>query len=446
MRESTVYDLPSEEAIIASVLLQPDVIDEVMASVQPTEMSELNGAILRTMIDVVAGRPNANPSVQLVLPGLHSAHRSLEPPEGWAAYLAALYERPTPLWNLSEYCRNVRNAARRAQLKSVAARVHAIASDPMRSPDEIQDAIETEVALATDRHCEHHEVRIAEAVGRVLDRMGNEAEDSHAVPTGFDDLDPWLGGGLRPGQLVILAARPSIGKSAFATNVAVNAALSGGVAIASLEMSERELTERMIAAAGDVPLAAIQSPHRSSTHVAAIENAANELRQLPLVISDDSEAGPADVIALARRTKRRFGLRLVVVDYLQLMNVDQRTKGDSREREIATLTRRLKIAAKKLQVPILCLSQLSREAVKSPGPPQLHHLRESGAIEQDADVVLFLHRDDAPDDAGPGTLIATQVHIAKNRGGAKRYVNLMWHGSRTRFVNSIQTKPLSAFN
>ena len=256
------------------------------------------------------------------------------------------------------------------------------------------------------------------------------------LETGFTTLDRMLSG-FRPGELIVLAARPGVGKSALAGNIAANICdkIGGRVLFASLEMTQGELCERMLSSASGVDHALMRAGNLTAKHRATIVETAVRLSQWQLRIDDRHGQRVADIVAQARRMQMRGGLDLVVIDYLQLMAPDN--PRDPRQEQVARMSRGLKGAAKSLKVPILCLAQLNRQADTPNDPPRLSHLRESGAIEQDADVVLFIHRTEEekakanrngkpPEAAGKDENSEASLIISKQRNGPTGPIKLEW--------------------
>jgi replicative DNA helicase len=240
---------------------------------------------------------------------------------------------------------------------------------------------------------------------------------------------------LRSGEFVIVGARPRVGKTSFALNLLEHVAgFSQPVLFVSLEMTRIELGDRLLSSRSGVPFELIRRGSKNSDNRRSIIDAQAELAPLPIFFDDSPRRTIADIAAQARRVKRRSGLALVVIDYLQLIEPDN--VRDQRQEQVAKMARRLKTLARELSVPIVCLAQLNREADKAADhKPRLSHLRESGAIEQDADVVILLHREslyrDDPDLRGKAEAI-----VAKNRNGRAGTVPLIWNDATTTFVST----------
>ncbi len=255
------------------------------------------------------------------------------------------------------------------------------------------------------------------------------------TPTGFDDLDA-ITGGLQPGAMIVLAARPGMGKSALVTNICENAAINHGkpVLLFSLEMSEAELAQRFVASQARIKGDDLRKGRVREDKWPHVLRAANELARAPLFIDDSSDVSVLDIRAKCRRMYSKYGeLGLIVVDYLQLMRADGRI--ENRAEQIGQMSRGLKILAQELKVPVIALSQLNRSVEsRTDKRPMLSDLRESGSIEQDADMVMFIYRDEyydkESDRAGEADLI-----IAKNRAGALNDVTLTFQGEFLKFSN-----------
>ncbi|MBI3466124.1 MAG: replicative DNA helicase [Planctomycetes bacterium] len=262
------------------------------------------------------------------------------------------------------------------------------------------------------------------------------------VPTGFADLDG-LTGGLHESELVILAARPSMGKTALATNIAEHATLGANTPtlFVSLEMARLELAQRMLCSRGKINGSKFRNGRISELDSRKLIEASAELSQGPLFIDDTPGRTLTEIAATARRLRRKGGLGLIIIDYLQLIEPDN--PRDPRQEQVAKIARRLKALARELKVPVLCLAQLNRQAEASrDNIPRLSHLRESGAIEQDADVVMFVHRDEyyltAEDRENPNNkhlLGLAEIIVAKQRNGPVGEVKLRWFQEYTRFEN-----------
>ncbi|UQK59480.1 replicative DNA helicase [Fenollaria massiliensis] len=273
---------------------------------------------------------------------------------------------------------------------------------------------------------------MSETVQTIMKRVQNRGELS-GVTTGFTDLNSLLGG-FQKSDLVLLAARPSMGKTALAVNLAVNAAKAGKkVAMFSLEMSKTQIGQRILAAFAQMNLSSLFKGELEGTDLVNLITASNELSNYNLHIDDTAAISLIELKAKLRRLKMEEGLDLVVIDYLQLMTTGERI--ENRVQEISQISRGLKAIAKELDVPVLALSQLSRALEQRPDKrPKLSDLRESGAIEQDADIVMFLYRDYVYNKETENPNLA-EVIVSKHRNGPIGVVNLIWKDEYTRFFD-----------
>jgi replicative DNA helicase len=306
-------------------------------------------------------------------------------------------------------------------------------------PDDVAEALdkaETLVFDVADRRSVDTVLGLKELLSRSLDRLEELAGRSGTItgiPTGYTDLDEHLAG-LQPSNLIVVGARPSMGKPAFALGMAAHAAMSGEqVLLFSLEMSHLEIAQRVLSAEARVDATHMRSGRLSDQDFQKISQAVGRLSDAPLSVDDNPNVTIMDIRAKARRLKARSGLSLVIVDYLQLMT--GRHNAESRQVEISEISRGLKILARELNIPVIALSQLSRNLeARSDKRPMLSDLRESGAIEQDADVVMFIYRDEVynQDSNDRGT---AEIIVAKHRNGPTGVVELSFIGNYARFVN-----------
>ncbi len=280
------------------------------------------------------------------------------------------------------------------------------------------------------------------AIKHVIDKFDKIARDPtsiNGIPTGFKDFDA-ITNGLQNSDIIMLAARPGVGKTSFSMNIVVNAAVEHGkkCAVFSLEMSKEQLMQRAICSLARVSMAKALKGEMDADEWKRIWTATKKLEQSGLYVDQSSLTTPADVLTKCRRLKAKEGLDLVMIDYIQLMKGSAVKSTDNRQTEVTAISRDLKVAAKELNVPIIVLSQLSRSVESRQGDhrPMLSDLRDSGAIEQDADIVLFLYNPDKYNDVeqigDPGTV---ELIVAKHRNGSTGTVKLRWVGEYTSFFN-----------
>lgn len=354
---------------------------------------------------------------------------------GGAPYLHTLTQRVTATVSVPGLCANVREKKARRDIITAAMQAMQQAYSGENEADKIADRAQ-EALIAAVRGTKDTDYRpIGDLLQPTLDEV--EAIAAHdgsmrGVPTGFTDLDSYLNG-LQPGQLVVVAARPAIGKSTLALDMARHAAVQFDktVAFFSLEMSATDITMRMLSAEGKVELHRMRSGSLTDQDWERIARVTTPMGQAPLLVDDSPNMTIPQIRAKARRIKQNHGLSLIVVDYLQLMSSGQRV--ESRQNEVSEFSRSLKLLAKELEVPVVALSQLNRgPEQRADKKPLLSDLRESGAIEQDADVVILLHREDAHDEDTPRRGEADFI-IAKHRNGPTGTVAVAFQGHFSRF-------------
>lgn len=322
------------------------------------------------------------------------------------------------------------------------AQISALAFDAPEDTKEVVDRAEKLLLDVTNRDVRQSEQSLEEIMGELYEELEEQSmagEKTLGVQTGFPKIDECLLG-LRPGQMIVLGARPGVGKTSFALNLATNAAYHGAsVAFFSLEMSKAEIAQRLLAAEARIGLQEIRSARIRDDQWPQILEAVNQLSQLDIVIDDTPGTTVTEVRAKARRMLRGKKLGIVVLDYLQLVSPPQGGhRADSRATEVGEMSRGIKIMAKDLGVPVVALSQLNRTVENRTGKrPQLSDLRESGSIEQDADIVCFLDRSMNEEEAAREDRPAvgeTTFIIAKNRSGSLADVPLTFLASSTKFV------------
>ena len=322
------------------------------------------------------------------------------------------------------------------------AQISALAFDAPEDTKEVVDRAEKLLLDVTNRDVRQSEQTLEEIMGELYEELEEQSmsgEKTLGVQTGFPKIDECLLG-LRPGQMIVLGARPGVGKTSFALNLATNAAYHGAsVAFFSLEMSKAEIAQRLLAAEARIGLQEIRSARIRDDQWPQILEAVNQLSQLDIVIDDTPGTTVTEVRAKARRMLRGKKLGVVILDYLQLVSPPQGGhRADSRATEVGEMSRGIKIMAKDLEVPVIALSQLNRTVENRTGKrPQLSDLRESGSIEQDAAIVCFLDRSMNEDEAAREDRPAvgeTTFIIAKNRSGSLADVPLTFLASSTKFV------------
>ncbi len=317
----------------------------------------------------------------------------------------------------------------------------ALAYDAPEDTAEVVDKAEEMILGITEKNISSSYSTVADIMEDLYTQLGEmctRGNDSLGIQTGFPSIDRSLLG-LRPGQMVVVGARPAVGKTSFALNLAVNAAIEGAtVAFFSLEMSNLEIAQRLLASRSGVDMQAIRSGNIKNTDWPAILKATEELSQLDILIDESTDVTVTDIRAKARRMLHEKENCLIILDYLQLVQSSGSVAQQSRANQVSDMSRGIKIMAKELGCPVIALSQLNRAGSSRTDPtPQLVDLRESGSIEQDADIVMLLDRsyteEEAKSDKRPDFGV-TRCIIAKNRSGPVATVDLMFLGGKTKFV------------
>lgn len=362
---------------------------------------------------------------------------------GGNAYLARMVANSAGASNIQAYAKIVRDRAMLRQLIEATGDIAASAYEPEgREVVELVDEAERRVFDIADRgqRTGIGFEPVNELIGASLDRLqelSDRRNEIIGVATGFIDLDK-MTAGLQKGDLVIIAGRPSMGKTALALNIAASAAAGNRIStgILSMEMSKEQIMFRLIGALGRVNQQLLRTGRLSDADWQRVKKALDELKDAPLFIDDAPALKPTEVRARARRLKREHDLGLFVVDYLQLMQAEG--TNENRTTEISRISQSLKSLARELNIPVVALSQLNRGVEqRTDKRPMMSDLRESGAIEQDADVIIFIYREDFYDKETPKKGLA-EIIIRKQRNGDTGTVNLIFKGEYTRFENYVR--------
>ncbi|MED5449403.1 MAG: replicative DNA helicase [Planctomycetota bacterium] len=427
-------NLEAERGVLGSVLLMNEVLDEVVEVLAAdhfyTDGHRKIFSAIRRLYD--NGTQAIDP---LTLAEELDRHSQLDD-IGGASYLEQVLESVPHAAHARYYAGIVREKWVQRQLIFACNEILSECYDGSNDPDDVLSAAEQRIFRILDDQGEPRKIEIKDILLDAFDRINERMENDEVIsgiPTGFPDLDQRLNG-LQPTELVVLAARPSMGKTALVCNLAEGVAMEAGqgVLLFSLEQSNLELAERLLCIRSQVNSHRLRSGTLDDDERKLLVHASAELSEAPLFLDDQPGRTIAQITAVARRLQRRNGVRVVIIDYLQL--IEPEDKSSPREQQIALITRRLKALAKELSVPVIALAQLNGGVEhREDKRPRLSDLRESGAIEQDADVVMFLHRPEHynPEDR-PGE---ADVIIAKNRNGPTDSVTLTWIKESMRFTN-----------
>jgi replicative DNA helicase len=426
------HSTEAEQSVLGGLLIDASAFDRVADVVREGDFYRSDHRAIFRAISRLADR--GQPADVVTVGEDLEAHGELEH-AGGAAYLLTLTNNTASAANVRRYAEIVREHVLRRDLLVISGDIAQRAYE--RAPiNETIEFAQARVMAITDSRANNAPRRAAEFTAAVVDEIEERiqhAERLSGLATGFVDLDRRLDG-LRAGDLIVVAARPSVGKTTFALNIAQQVAIDGDkpVFFNSLEMSGKSLTRRLMAGVSGIPLWRTRDGKMDREHWDAIANALKKIHEAPLHFDDVSLLTISELCARARSHKRRHGLALLVVDYLQLL---QAPGAENRTQEITKISAALKSLARQLSAPVVALSQLNRAVEsRSDKRPTIGDLRDSGAIEQDADVILMLYRDDAYNRDSPAKGTA-EIIVAKHREGETGTVRLAFRPELARFEN-----------
>jgi replicative DNA helicase len=427
-------DMAAEQSVLGSMLLSKDAIADVAESLRGHDFYRPSHEIIHDAIIDLYGR--GEPADPVTVAAELSRRGELER-VGGAPYLHTLSANVPIAANAGYYAEIVREKAILRRLVEAGTKVVQMGYAGEGQVDEVVDSAQAEIYKVTDRRTSEDYAPLSDIMDGVLDEIeaiGNREAGLYGVPTGFADLDD-LTNGLHAGQMIIVAARPAMGKSTLALDFCRAASIHNNMASVffSLEMTRSEITMRLLSAEAKVPLNHIRNGQMNDDDWSKLARKMGEVSSAPMFIDDSPNMTMMEIRSKARRLKQRHDLRLVVIDYMQLMTSGK--KVESRQLEVSEFSRQIKLLAKELEVPIIALSQLNRgPEQRSDKRPMLADLRESGSLEQDADMVVLLHRDDAyeRESTRPGE---ADLIIAKHRNGPTRDITVAFQGHYSRFVD-----------
>lgn len=429
------HNLEAEASLLGAMLLTANAIDAVAGDVTPEDFYAPRHA---RIFEVIASLHNSGHPVDTVTVSEEIERRDLTEHTGGPGALTSLQNATPSTTNVARYARIVAELATLRRLIDAAAQIADIGYTA--APEPIETSIESAErilhAVTDTRRHEQLVEHVEPVITRIIDRLAEPPDPtgSGIVTTGWDDFDGLLAG-LQPGQLIVIGARPGVGKSALAGNIALNVANQTPVLIASLEMSSDELTQRLLASEGRVALDRIRKHALTERDWERMKDGV-AIAALPLYFHDNPAATTNTIAAAARRVSRQAGrpCGLIIVDYVQLAGSPNASKrDDNRQAEVAAVARHLKVIARQQHVPIIALAQLNRGLEhRSDKRPTLADLRESGELEQAADVVVFLYRDEMYNPSSPDRGIAELI-VAKQRSGPTGKVRLTYTAWNGRF-------------
>lgn len=428
-------DLQAEKSVLGGIFLKPDAFGDVIGILSSKDFYKTAyGLVFDAMRDVYNAGIKIDP---VVVANALKKNKQYDDIVGDKLLFEIISEVPTAA-NLLEYANIVKEKAILRKLGDAGTKIVELAYDGYEEVDDILDKAESLIFKISENSESKDLVSLQDAISEEFIRLEKVYQNkgiATGISSGYTDFDQ-MTSGFHESDLVILAARPAMGKTAFALNLALNAAMKENKAVLlfSLEMSSSQLLQRLLAIQGRIPLQKIRNGFLEAQDWGQLGLASSKLSNSQINIADLPNVNVLEIRAIARRLKAAGKLDMIVIDYLQLIT-GNRTKGDSRQQEISEISRALKGIARELNVPIIALSQLSRAPeMRSDRRPMLSDLRESGAIEQDADMVIFLYRDDYYNDESDEKGI-TEVIIGKQRNGPVGTVKLRYFSEYTSFEN-----------
>jgi len=427
-------DMAAEQSVLGAMLISKDAIADVTEAIRGTDYYRPSHETIHDAIVDLYGRGEP---VDMVTVAAELQRRGELQRIGGASYLHTLSANVPIAANAGYYAEIVREKAILRRLVNAGTKIVQIGYAGEGQVDDIVDEAQAEVYKITEKRAAEDYAPLSDIMDGVLDEIeaiSNRESGIYGVPTGFADFDD-LTNGFHGGQMIIVAARPAMGKSTLALDFCRAASIHNNLASVffSLEMTRSEITMRLLSAEAKVPLNHIRNGNMTDDDWAKLARKMGEVSSAPMFIDDSPNMTMMEIRAKARRLRQKHDLRLVVIDYLQLMTSGK--KVESRQLEVSEFSRQIKLLAKELEVPVIALSQLNRgPEQRSDKRPMVSDLRESGSIEQDADMVVLLHRDDVyeKESTRPGE---ADLIVAKHRNGPTRDITVAFQGHYSRFVD-----------
>ena len=429
-------NIDSEKALLGSIMLRPEGMHEISDIMTPEAFYvEKHRMIYEAMLDLFS----KNEPIDLLSLSSRLKEKGKLDSVGGSAYLTDLVKIVPSASNIKHYAEIVYRKYAMRSLIHASEFIGELGYDEAQELDQLLDKAEKKIYDVTSSPALHKFVSLRDTLSDAwerIDHLHKSKDELRGIRTGFRDLDNMLAG-LQKSDLIILAARPSMGKTALALDIARQSAIKHGtpVGIFSLEMSAQQLVDRMLAAEARVNSWKLRTGNLSTDEeFGRLREALDKLSSAPIFIDDQPANNILKMRSVARRLKREHGLGLLVGDYLQLMVPTQSRSNDSMVQQVTEISRALKTLARELDVPVLALSQLSRAVEQRRGRPRLSDLRDSGSIEQDADVVMFIHREDKMSGDASNRPNIAEILIEKHRNGPVGKVELFFDDQKTTFL------------
>lgn len=429
-------NIEAEKALLGSIMIRGEVMHDIVDMIgEGSFYSNQHKSIWGTLFELhTKGTP-----IDMLSVSARLKEKSVLDQAGGMTYLTEIINSVPSSTNATHYAEIVQKKYTMRELLRAAEHITGLGYDEEAELHDILEKAEKSLYAVTNHTGSHKFVALKDTLSEAwerLDHLHKTKDELRGVPTGFPELDNKLAG-LQKSDLIILAARPSMGKTSLALDIARKTAVNHKipVAIFSLEMSSQQLVDRMLAAESQVDSWKIRTGHNLSVEqdFKAIGEAISRLSEAPIYIDDQAGNNILKMRAVARRLKNEKGLGLIVVDYLQLMVPTQARGSDNLVQQVTEISRSLKNLARELEVPVLALSQLSRAVEQRGGKPRLSDLRDSGSIEQDADVVMFIHRESDQDMGGRKE--EAEILIEKHRNGPTGVAKLFFDSKKTTFLS-----------
>ncbi|MCD4830648.1 MAG: replicative DNA helicase [Anaerohalosphaeraceae bacterium] len=435
--------LEAEAAVLGSMVIDPDCIGQVVQQLTSEAFYRSENQMVFNAVVALWEKIKTSEDFDLVLLRDELKKRNQIDDVGGADYLVRIAESVPSSANIDQYVRIVKEKHMMRDLISAAGEVLSEAFDPSGDAGDKLDRAEQKIFNVTQQKVTGSAVSIKSLLAQAFEAI-DKREGHHVtgLATGFAELDE-MTCGLQNGEMIIVAGRPSMGKTSLAMNIAeyIGADDDKPVAVFSLEMSKQQLAERMLCSRGMIDSQLVRKGLLSDSQYQELVHVAGEMSEKPIYIDDTPGITPLELRGKARRLKSQYGIQCIFIDYLQLMSLGGRI--ESRQQEVSEMSRYLKALARELEVPVVVLSQLNRGAEnREDHRPRMSDLRESGSIEQDADVIMLLHREDyyRRNEEGFEPNNVAEIIIAKQRNGPTGTVELNFDGRYTRFGNSTRVQ------
>ena len=429
-------DVEAEQAVIGSMLTDRDA---VISAIEVLKEEDFYREDNKTIYEAILNLYNRSEPIDIITLKAELTSMGMFYKIGGLEYIVGLPEKVPTTANVEKYISIVKEKSELRRLIKAANEIIEQGYDPTENIDDIMNSAEKKIFNIMQDKDQKSYSPIKDVLIDAfteLEQLYNQKQHITGVPTGFIDLD-YKTAGLHNSDLILIAARPAMGKSAFALNIATNAALKAKVpaVLFSLEMSKEQMVNRILCSEAMVDSNKERTGKIDDDDWIKLADTMGDLSEAPIYIDDTPGISINEIRAKCRKLKLEKNIGLVVIDYLQLVQGSSKRAQGSREQEISEISRSLKILAKEINVPVIALSQLSRAPEQRPDHrPMLSDLRESGAIEQDADIVMFLYRDDYYNEDSEDKGLA-EVIVAKHRAGSTGTVKLVWLGNYTKFAN-----------